>query len=432
MKQYLKKWDQIIRDYEANVTHIYGRELFHRMFDVTFHSVLQFKFKGQLIVRGWIESILIGDTSIGKSEIAMSMSIHCGIPKPYKCENASAAGLIGGVQQTGGGHFTLTWGLFPRLDKRGACLEEVAGLPIEIIAQMSDLRSSGVASITKISGGETMARCRKFWIGNPRRQGRQGNVVIKVSEFPFGIMAIPQVIGLDEDVRRFEFGTAARISDVSPALINAKTRPRVKHVYGTEQAKCLMMWAWTRRPDDVVFERGVEDKIIDLALAMCGKYKADIPLVEPGEQRFKVARVAVSLAARFHSTDKTGEKVIVKKDHVDLANWFFEQCYNTEAAGYDRFSLAGKVHVKVDTREYNALLSSLGGPEAGALVESIAMSEDISRLAVVDWRDQADMLRNLLRMGLVKQTPTGYHKTDKFNRFYKKFTEQQIDGGFDV
>lgn len=426
-----KKWAEIISDFEANVTFIRGRPVFHMIFDVTAHSVLGFNFKGKPVRRGFLDTFIIGDTSIGKSEVAATLSEHYNIPRPFRCENVSLAGLVGGVQQNSGGHNMLTWGLLPRMDKRMVTLEEFSSVSLEIIANMSDVRSSGVASITKISGGETMARVRKLHIANPRRQGHKGDIDVTVDQFAFGVMAVPQVIGLPEDVRRFDLGTIGNVKEVPASVINDKAPKKVKHRYTAEAAHALIMWAWSRRPEHVVFQAGVEDRCIDLALEMTSRYSPDIPLVEPGEQRFKVARVAVALAARFHSTDKTGQQVVVKKEHVDLSDWLFRQCYDSEACNYVGYSKgeAGKKEAALSAADYEAILGSLGAGNAAVLLDAIAFAEDLGRIQVVDFKDQATMLRKLVAMGLIRQTPKGMVKTPKFMAFYKLFSEKSLKKG---
>jgi hypothetical protein len=51
----LKKLGQINRDFATHVTKIVGRPEMHAMMDLVFHSLLQWKFGGQFIHRGWLE-----------------------------------------------------------------------------------------------------------------------------------------------------------------------------------------------------------------------------------------------------------------------------------------------------------------------------------------------------------------------------------------
>ncbi len=421
MKHLQKKWNQIIEDYEHNVTRIYGRPQFHRVFDVVAHSVLNFRFKGQYIERGWVEAGIFGDTRTGKSEVALRLSLHCGIAKPFDCELVSIAGIIGGVNQVGG-RFHLTWGAAPRLDRRMMGLDETTGLTTEQISSMSGMRSTGVASIMKISGGETMARVRKLWLANPRTKDNRN---VEMSSYPFGVLVIPPIIGRAEDIARFDVITIANKVSVPLSLINAKTRKAVRHKHISTAAKALIFWAWTRKADDVVFQAGVEDLILDIATAQCGKYSAQIPLVEPGEQRIRVARIAVAIAARFFSTDKGMKKLIVTKDHAKLAQWFFEDCYDNEHTGYLAYSQQTAGPKGLDEKGYQIAASFFKRQDKHkALVDAFAFAADVERIQVMDYQKRSAILGEMLSMGLLHQGTNGLQKTKRFTEFYKRWSAE--------
>ena len=70
---------------------------------------------------------------------------------------------------------------------------------------------------------------------------------------------------------------------------------------------------------------------------MGNKYSSRIPLVEPADQRLKLARLSVAAAACVFSTDD-GTNVIVKPEHVEFVYDYLISLYDTRALGYDRFS----------------------------------------------------------------------------------------------
>lgn len=416
LKALLSKWNAIHDDWEANVTYIWGRRSFHRMMDVVMHSVLKFNFQGRPVTRGWVEAIIAGDTKCGKSEVSEKLSAFLGSAKPIVCEAASFAGLVGGVSDVGGKK-SINWGALPRLDRRAAVIDELTGLTTEQISAMSGLRSSGVAAIVKIEAEKSMARVRKLFLSNPRTDRNR-----RVSTYPFGVLVFPEIIGRAEDISRFDVALVASSDEVPLEVLNAKVRKTVKHTYTSEAAKALLYWAWTRTPEQVQFGRGVEDLVLDEALAMCRKYSSQIPLVEPGEQRYRVARMAVSLAARFHSTDKGGQRVLVKKEHVKLASYFMQECFDNPTTGYRAFSDSKRESEgSIRPAEVETILASLAKhPNLDVILDGITFSDDFSRMLTVEYAKQPQLLSDLVRAQLLEYGGDGkLYKTKKFVEFYQ-------------
>jgi hypothetical protein len=117
---------RVYEDLSYNVTGIFGRLPMQTVLDLTWYSVLFFQFEGRRI-KGWVNSILVGDSGQGKTEMSSLLCQHYGAGARVECKNASIAGLIGGLQQLGTRWF-VTWGLIPQNDRRLVLLEEAKGL----------------------------------------------------------------------------------------------------------------------------------------------------------------------------------------------------------------------------------------------------------------------------------------------------------------
>lgn len=321
----LKKLSLINRDLAQQVTRIVGRPEMHAMFDLTFHSLLAFKFGGNLERRGWLESICVGDTRTGKSDAATAMVRHYQAGEIVGGEAATLAGLIGGVQQVNQRDWTITWGVIPINDRRIVVIDEVSGLQPEEISKMSDLRASGVAKITKVIQDATLARTRLIWLANPRSGA--------MSNFTYGVDMLQQLIGQPEDIARFDLAMAVSMYDIDPSEYNRPIEP-VELRYTSEACHTMLMWCWTREPDQIKWARGAENEVYKLANEMGSRYVEQPPLVQAANIRIKIARVAVALAARTFSTDRTGENVIVDKTHVQDAVSFMDRIYSMETFGY--------------------------------------------------------------------------------------------------
>lgn len=328
----LKKMGDIARDLEANVTKIYGRVPLHVAYDVVWHSVMDFTFKGVQLGKGWLELLVLGDTRTGKSEAALRLSDHYNAGVMKSCEGATFAGLVGGAESVGGKSWMVKWGTIPLNDRRLVVLDEVSGIADKnIMEQMSSVRSSGRAQITKIVSQETSARTRLIWIGNPV----DGTTLRHMNG---AIEGIQKLVKNPEDIARFDMAMAVASDEVDSAIINATAPPEVEHVYTSELCSALVSWAWSRKADQVVWRDGTEDYVLRVAEEMGGRYVADPPLIQIENARVKLARIAVAIAARVFSCDEAGEKVVVGNEHVDGARDLLDTLYGAERFGYLRHS----------------------------------------------------------------------------------------------
>jgi hypothetical protein len=322
----MKKLGAISRALATHVTKIYGRPEMHAAMDLVFHSVLAFDFAGQRIDRGWLELLVEGDTRTGKSEVASQLARYYSAGEVISCEAATYAGIVGGLQQYGSSkEWAVTWGAIPINDRRLVVLDEVGGLHPEEIAQLSSVRSSGTAELTKIQSERTFARTRLIWLGNPRN-GR-------MSDFTYGVQAIRPLIGNDEDIARFDFAMAVVADEVPSEVINSYHRSG-KMIYDEEACAALVRWAWSRRPEHIVWVDDAEERCLTLAQEMGKRYIESPPLVQGANIRVKIARLAVAMAARLFSTDDEFERVLVRTEHVEDAVSFLDRIYGMRSFGY--------------------------------------------------------------------------------------------------
>lgn len=404
----LDKLKEIASDLSANVTHIWGRPELHIAYDLVWHSVLDFKFRGTHLGKGWLELLVMGDTRTGKSEAATRLMGHYGAGVLKSCEGATLAGLVGGAQQIGNS-WVITWGTIPLQDRRLVVLDEVSGIADKnILEQMSAVRSSGKAQVSKIVSQETSARTRLIWISNPP-DGRFINQTTNGA-----IDAIAKLVTNPEDIARFDLAMVAASDDVSSSVINAARPPRAEHTHTAEACSALVTWAWSRKRDDVVWDTGVERFILQQAEALGSRYIADPPLIQPENVRVKLARIAVAVAARLFSHDGTGEKVFVTRAHVKAAVDFIDTLYGQRWFGYadhSRKELRAKAAAHNSANECRRWL--LERDRVLTTLKTVINDtqfriRDFEEFGGVDKEEAATYVGELLRMGMVRRRSKGY------------------------
>ncbi len=417
-----QKLDEIYRDFTFNVTNIYNREDLIQTIDLTYHSVLQFKFSGKLVRKGWTESLILGDTRCGKSETIEGMIDHYRAGELVTAENTSYAGLVGGMQQTQQ-RWSISWGKIPLSDRRLIAMDEVSGLTIDQISLMSGIRSSGVAEITKIQSERTHARTRLIWLSNPR-SGR------RLDSYNHGVLAVKELIGRVEDIARFDIAVTAASGEVPADTMRKLRDVKVPHRHKSEFCNQLILWAWSRSSDQINITDEAEEAIYDGVEFLDKKYSSAIPLVEPSEQRIKLARLSTALAVRLFSTED-GETVIVTKDHVAEIMRFLQQVFDKGSMGYDLYSKAMK---KLDTlpekdaKKIEAEFKSihdwdqvrdllLDSPQfrRNELADQLGLDQDAAR----------DLFKWFGKWRLIRSTPVGYVKHSAFTSFLKSILDHK-------
>jgi hypothetical protein len=410
----LDKCIEIAEDLAANVTQIYGRPMLHVGYDLVWHSINSFMFENKPITKGWLECLVIGDTRTGKSETASALIKHYNSGVLHSMESTSYAGLIGGAAQAGNNQWMVTWGLLPLNDRRLMVLDEMSGMFTSnrgeskgIIEGMSSVRSEGKAQVNKIASGEASARTRLIWISNPLSS-------MSLAESSNGCLgALGELVRNPEDIARYDFVMAAASNDVPSSVINSTKHRRVKHRATSQACQELVLWAWSRRVDQVKFLKGVEEFIYAAAEDLGSRYISDPPLIQIANVRVKVARLAVALAARTFSADRTGEKVVVKRAHVKDAVRFLDTVYSERAMGYQRHSnKETEGRKRAEKAKVEALKYLKNMPSVVDTLIAVGGTEfrhrDFEEFGGMDRDEVNEVMGRLLRWQMIRRKNKGY------------------------
>src|SRR5699024_5534395 len=108
----------------------------------------------------------------------------------------------------------------------------------------------------------------------------------------------------------------------------------------SEALKNNILFAWSRKPEDVLFTDDAIDEILNTSTELSKIYgKAnDVPLVSPSDQRNKVARLSVALAALTNSIDESKERIRVLPGHVSFIKEYLKALYNSPGCGLNYYS----------------------------------------------------------------------------------------------
>ena len=417
----------VYADFADTVHRIRDRIDMQIAYDLVWHSVIAFYFNGAFVRRGWTETMVIGDSGQGKSEMATNLLRHYGLGERVQGEQSSAAGLLGGLEKMGD-TWILSWGRIPLNDKRLLIIDEAQGLHTSQIEGMSDVRASGVAEITKIRTERTNARCRLIWLANPISG-------LTLSQHNQGVLAIKELFKKPEDIRRLDFALTVASGDVDFARsINVRHAAAEAPRFTAELCRALILWAWSRHPDQVVFAPEATDLILSAATTMGRRYHASIPLVEPSDQRLKLARLAVACAARRFSTID-GETLLVTAADVAFVIAYLDRIYAARSMAYTEYSDQMRKGESLDDDESATIRSLVDAwPNRDRALEFFRQAVVFKKSELVDvvgWEDtEAKMgLRTLASYRLIRPTREGFRKTPAFISLLRALTGPLPDAG---
>ena len=320
-------------DWKArNVTNIKERPDLHMAVDMSYFSVREFTFNREFVPRGMMDVLVLGDGATGKGWVQKHLSVYYGLGAMVSGENCSFAGLVGGIQSKGN-EFLLSWGAIPLNNGRHITVDEASNLSYEEWGRLSRIRSEGIAEINKIITERTQANTRLLFLANPR-SGKP------IMSYNTGMHAIKELVGANEDIRRFDVALTVAADEVAGDLINTLNDVDQSDAdkYPPELARSLLLWVWSRTNEQVVFTDSANKEIIKQAIKFGNTYSSEIPLVQRENVRFKICKWAIWAASSTFSSSADGEDIVVQSRHVRAACEVVSGFYNKESMGYEMFS----------------------------------------------------------------------------------------------
>jgi hypothetical protein len=319
--------EKIYEIYSSDVTKIYKRFDLHMAVDLVFHSPLQFYFDNELIYKGWLDAMVIGDTRCGKGYVSESLVRYYGMGDIVSGENLSFAGLVGGVQQANN-RWIVTWGKIPLNNRRLVVIDESGEMESKDFSRLSRIRSEGIAEITKIQTERASAMTRLLFLSNPKHR--------LISSYSFGIESILDLIENAEDIARFDYVLVVAQDEVDINEIN-QPRENLQNPYASYDP-ILVQWIWSRKSDEVKFTPEATNSVFKHAVKLGTLYSSKIPLIQGENIRVKLAKIAAAIAGRIYSADPKGEILIVDENHVEAAYVFLNMIYKKKVSGYYFYS----------------------------------------------------------------------------------------------
>jgi DNA primase len=317
--------------------------------DLAFHTVLQFKFGTFKQVRGYLDTIIVGESRTGKSSTAdiLRSTYALGTFTSLAGNSATIAGLVGGSNKTSSGYQTRA-GTIPQNHKGLIIFEEFGKSNANVTKELTDIRSSNEVRISRVSGTITLpAMVRMIALTNTKSTG---GMLKPIASYPNGIIILTELIGTAEDIARYD------IALVSADRGNSQIDPlwEAPEPFTTEEYQARIRWVWSRTPDQIVISKELSKYIMDTANALNTEYACHIKVFGT-EAWKKLTRLALAVAGYLVSTDATYEHLILEQDHVDFARNYLISIYDNPTFKLREYAEHERKYSTIDADGISAL-----------------------------------------------------------------------------
>lgn len=319
-----------------------GNNTLIQTIDLAYHAPLQFNFGTHKNVRGYLDTIIVGESRVGKSSTADALrkTYELGVFTSLAGNSATIPGLVGGSNKTASG-FQTRAGIIPQNHRGLIIFEEFGKSNANITRELTDIRSSNEVRITRVAGSITLpAMVRMIALTNVKSNG---GIIRSIASYPNGISVLSDLIDTAEDIARYDIMLV--LADKGTKEINPFWEP--EQPFTQEQYQARVRWAWSRTADQIQISKDVGLYIMNNANNLNKIYDSHIKIFGT-EAWKKLARLSIAIAAYLVSTDDSYEHIVVTEEHVDYAVEYFISIYDNTTFKLKEYVDHEKLYTTID------------------------------------------------------------------------------------
>lgn len=330
--------------------------------DLSFHTVLEFNFGTFKNIRGYLDTLVVAESRVGKSSTAEALQklYNLGAFTSLAGNSATIPGIIGGSTKVNGSYQTRA-GLIPMNHRGLVIFEELAKCNSNLVRELTDIRSSNQVRIARVSGTLTLpALVRMITLTNVKNTGHK---IKPINSYPNGVDILVELIGSPEDIARYDLMLI--LGEQGSRTTNPFWEP-IKP-FEPKAYQTRIRWVWSRTADQVLIDKEVGTYIIQKCNELNTKYDSHIKIFGT-EAWKKVARLSIAIAGYLVSTDTSYERIIVTKEHVDAAIDYLVSCYDNSTFKLKEYVAMERLYNEIDD-DGIALLQDLYNSNASILLQ---------------------------------------------------------------
>ena len=331
---------EIIQELSLNVTRIYEREDIHLGTLLTMVSPQWIDFPGDGRIRGWISSIIIGDTGTGKTQTSEALFNYAGVGTRVSGMTSSRTGITYAMQYDERRGWRIKAGALLKMSRQALIVDEAQDLREMELKTMAEALDTGVLKIARVESRtfESMTRC--LFSCNPRAEDRYANQR-SMDSFLYGCQALsdifPQMM-----IRRIDLAMFVANYDIKDKnkIYAPKKLNGVPQVVTHKNFRSLIHYAWNLKPEQIYISDEVGELIRQKALELANKFGqcADLPIVYPEDFRKTFCRLVVALAILDLASDDNFQTIVPTINHIEYMADFLNSIYTADNCRLDVYS----------------------------------------------------------------------------------------------
>ena len=294
--------------------------------DLAFHTPLYFNFGAFKNVRAYLDTLIVGESRVGKSSTAdcLRKTYGLGAFVSLAGNSATVPALIGGTLKQSNGQGCTKAGVIPQNHKGLVIFEEFGKCDKNITGELTDIRSSNEVRIQRVSGSLTLpAVVRMITLSNVKPTSNGD--IRSIESYPNGIAVATELVPTAEDIARYDMLLIS--ADKGNANIDPRWQPPA--AFTEAEYRDRIRWIWSRTADQIVFTAEAEDAIVDCSNYLNKQYDCHIKLFGT-ECWKKLCRISIAVAGYLCSADEQFNNIIVEKDHVIYASEILTNLYDND------------------------------------------------------------------------------------------------------
>ena len=330
--------------------------------DLSYHTVLEYNFGTFKNVRGYLDTLIVAESRVGKSSTAEAFQklYKLGAFTSLAGNSATIPGIIGGSTKVNGNYQTRA-GLIPMNHRGLVIFEELAKCNSNLVRELTDIRSSNQVRIARVSGTLTLpALVRMITLTNVKNTGHK---IKPINSYPNGVDILVELIGSPEDIARYDIMLV--LGEQGNKVIDPFWEPI--EPFEPEAYQTRIRWVWSRTADQVVIDQEVGRYVLEKCNELNKEYDSHIKIFGT-EAWKKVSRLAIAIAGYLVSTDSSYERIIVTKEHVDAAVQFLIDCYDNSTFKLKEYVAMERMYNEID-EDGIALLQELYNTNPSILLQ---------------------------------------------------------------
>lgn len=430
---------EILDELSAGVTHVYKADWIMLAILLTYLSPRYFVFNG-LLMRGWINACIIGDSGTGKTRTYASFADWVEVGDIFSMLTGSRTGLLYACKQKGV-EWYIQIGRYVMASGKIIGVDETQEADPDEIKKLGKAMDEGWLDVAQVASGGYKTQVRALFLMNPKYNK-------KISDYSYGCQALIDCFH-PMFIRRLDIAVFATGQE-EVAFYNQKQQSEAiaKMKLNPDMMRSLIFWAWTRTQDEIVWSEAATDTCLHKAIEMSEVYGQadDVPLVNPQDFRNNLARLSTAFAILNGGFSEDYTTVNIQPEHVEKMAHFLDLIYSSTACNlkqHAKNSARRKTLQKCgDLDEYdqiekavmNQITTSRSSPESRIrendfFLQIIWLLQQQSQIRLQDIAQQVGcnlrlVQRNmaiLLSHDLVEFKHSTYKTTRKFNLFMHRW-----------